>query len=638
VAAKPCSAGAQCTYAHDPEEAETHIADKVESRQEKKRLIQKVFQAEVDRQKAVDLDAAAATRSAAGGGDAAAGPRFDRLDASQLAFELEKDGSGNWGYKFVVGESKKVWYGRCYSEEPQSGGGTLTVATDCIIKKVDPTVEKSELTILKKCKDQQLTNVCKLLDFYQTGDGSPSSPYAIYVALEPCDMTLSQALKRSLDGAADKFAADGPSIDQRVEWCDGMVAGLLSLHTIGIAHRDFKPSNVLLKVESGKWTVKISDFGCSRLVPADMRDATLQSTLHGYTKTWCAQEVLGRRLPGVGLRQTGRGKFTMESWYRADIFALGCTLYHCLARQQSGMPGSEVGNPLSTHPFGPTVDIDSNIIKSAQPCGQHDLLASWEDHACGTAKHSRIAARLHDAWRLILSMLNHNALDRPTASAVAERLATEGLQDTVNMVRAAVFAHGKRIFSQNKRLLHLVTLPQDAQTVAVEWRGTSRGKHYWGARIARDWIQAFLPAEVRVLRQFVDDGPGANWSEWHQKEQLWQVFTLARNVIQHIDDRGQHAGLKAIFADPAEAAAHGGMNFYQNAAADFFACKFPVLVDVLWDGLGLAGIGGDGGGGNGGGGGGGGGASNSGWVAVIESVPGGVQNRAGSVQTYAPNT
>lgn len=626
VAGGTCTAVELCTYAHDPEEAETHIADKVKSRKEKRRFNQKLGQAEADREKAeedIAGAAAAATAAAAtGGGGAwskgtvAAGPRFDRLDASQLSFEMEMNASGTWGYKFVVGEDKTVWYGRCYSDEPQSGGGTVTVATDCVIKKVDPKVEKSELSILKKCKDQQLTNVCKLLDFYQTGDGSPSSPYAIYVALEPCDMTLSQALKRGLGGAAKAFAPAGPSFDQRVDWCDGMVAGLLSLHTIGIAHRDFKPSNVLLKLESGKWKVKITDFGCSRLVPADMQDSTLQSTLHGYTKTWCAQEVLVRRVPGASLHKS-REKFTMQSWYRADIFALGCTMYHCLARQQSNVAGSEVGKPLATHPFGhTTVDIDSNIMNSAHPLGKADLLRSWDDHACGTAGKSQILARLHDGWRLVLSMLSHNAAKRPTASAVSARLASEGLKDTVNMVRVGVvFAHGKTTFSQNKRLLQAVPVRDDADSVAVEWRGASSRKHRWDAAVARDWIKAFSPDEAAALRYFVDSGPGENWTAWYQKGQLWQVFTLARNVIQHIDP--QHPTVKAIFADPAEA--HGGtINFYQNAAADLFACRFPVLVDVFWDGLGDGGVSGSGGGsGNGGGGGGGGRATgNDDWTTV----------------------
>ena len=105
--------------------------------------------------------------------------------------------------------------------------------------------------------------------------------------------------------------------------------------------------------------------------------------------------------------------------------------------------------------------------------------------------------------------------------------------------------------------------------------------------MARDWIQALSAAEAAALRHFVDNGPGENWTSWYKKEQLWQVFTLARNVIQHIDQ--QPSTVKAIFADPTEA--HGGaINFYQNAAADFFACRFPVLVDVFWDGLGDSGV------------------------------------------------
>jgi len=579
MAAKPCVESEDCTYAHTPDEADTQITLKVALRGDRKKLLVKLDNAEATRLHAE-------TKIGAGGGDDA-GPKFERLDQSRLEFELEmKPETGKYGYKFVAGENSQVWHGRYTFEEAQKGGGSKTMTAACVIKKVDPTISKDELRILQQCKDKQMPYICKLLDFYEAGNGSPRSPFENYVALETCDMTLSQALKRNSPMVIENFGQDGPSFDQRVEWCLGMVAGLLSLHKIDIAHRDFKPSNVLLKFEGGKWVVKIADFGCSRQVTAETRDATLQSTLHGYTKTWCAREVLKRRMTDMPTHET-RDKFTMQSWYRADIFALGCTLYHCLARQQSNEAGSEVGKPLATHPFGQTVDIDSNIVNSAYPRGERDLRDSWLDHpSCGTARRNQITARLHDAWRLIFSMLNHKASRRPTAIDVSERMEKEGLMNTDSMVRVGVFYHGNVKFGPpggNPGLLKVTE--HDTHRDSVQWRNTSQEMHYWPKRIARDWIQAFTPPEQQLLREFMvkDDG-----TDWYKGNQPWQVFRCARNAIAHINDRTVSAKFRAIFADQEEHRAYeaqGGMNFYEKAVADFFSCRFPVLVDLLWDGL-----------------------------------------------------
>jgi len=44
-----------------------------------------------------------------------------------------------------------------------------------------------------------------------------------------------------------------------------IVHGVQYLHTLGIAHRDLKPENLLVSVQEGKETIKIADFGLSKI-------------------------------------------------------------------------------------------------------------------------------------------------------------------------------------------------------------------------------------------------------------------------------------------------------------------------------------------------------------------------------------
>lgn len=101
--------------------------------------------------------------------------------------------------------------------------------------------------------------------------------------------------------------------------------GLQSAHAIGLVHRDIKPSNLMLS-RSGQ--VKVLDLGLARL--ADSTSASQAVTVAGMvmgTPDYIAPEqVLDSRRVDI----------------RADIYSLGCTLYHLLA-----------GHPpfaTSTHP------------------------------------------------------------------------------------------------------------------------------------------------------------------------------------------------------------------------------------------------------------------------------------------------
>lgn len=102
----------------------------------------------------------------------------------------------------------------------------------------------------------------------------------------------------------------------------GQVAAALdALHARGLVHRDVKPANVLITQTGGAEHVYLTDFGLSTTVG-----------MHGLTGTG---QIVGT-LDYLAPEQIEGGEID----HRADVYALGCLLYHCL----TGMPpyaGSE---------------------------------------------------------------------------------------------------------------------------------------------------------------------------------------------------------------------------------------------------------------------------------------------------------
>jgi len=113
------------------------------------------------------------------------------------------------------------------------------------------------------------------------------------------------------------------ALDETLEVCGQIAAGLEAAHAAGVIHRDLKPANVCITSE-GK--VKLLDFGIAK--PMSSGDGTksstdsVLSTEHGRllgTPTYMAPEQV-------------RGKSIDK---RVDIWAFGCVLYECLTAKRA---------------------------------------------------------------------------------------------------------------------------------------------------------------------------------------------------------------------------------------------------------------------------------------------------------------
>src|SRR5439155_24471948 len=128
----------------------------------------------------------------------------------------------------------------------------------------------------------------------------------------------------------------GATIAESVEVVRVLAGALGHAHARGILHRDLKPSNVMLD-EGDIARPKLIDFGLARRLREASRLTHTGSTIG---------------TPGYMAPEQVRGERTLDA--RADVFALGCLLYECLA----GVPAFAGGNWLL---------VQSRILLAAPP-------------------------------------------------------------------------------------------------------------------------------------------------------------------------------------------------------------------------------------------------------------------------------
>ncbi|MEJ6487007.1 AAA family ATPase [Nostoc punctiforme UO1] len=117
---------------------------------------------------------------------------------------------------------------------------------------------------------------------------------------------------RSLDQLLDQFQEPVSFLKIAIE----ITNKLAQIHTHHIIHKDIKPQNILVNLETSQ--VKIADFGIATFIPYQQQIVSSSSRIEGS-------------LPYLSPEQTGRMNRGID--HRSDLYSLGVTFYEMLTGQ-----------------------------------------------------------------------------------------------------------------------------------------------------------------------------------------------------------------------------------------------------------------------------------------------------------------
>ena len=211
-------------------------------------------------------------------------------------------------------------------------------------------------------------NVVKVLDMGE----DPSGPFLVMELIPGTTLE-------------DAIVENGLSIDHALRVLVQVADGLSHVHRSGVVHRDLKPGNILMAGEASTEEVRIIDFGFAELAfDEEQARHEVAGTFH-----YMAPEQLGLIESPVGPR--------------ADLYAVGCIAYECLAGAPPfaadelgallGMIQSELPSPLRSRvpDLPPALDriIGKLLAKSPEDRYQSaeglaaDLARVLEDYSAG---------------------------------------------------------------------------------------------------------------------------------------------------------------------------------------------------------------------------------------------------------------
>ncbi|MBP9204260.1 MAG: protein kinase [Kofleriaceae bacterium] len=226
----------------------------------------------------------------------------DRPDVDRLRALI---GDATFDRRFeLVREAGAGGMGRVFEAREQSSGRRVAIKLMTGRAQVDLQRFAAEAEILEQLDHPR---VVSYVAHGVTGAGAP------YLAMQWLDgESLAERLRR------------GPlTVAEVVALARQLGEALAHAHGHGVVHRDLKPSNVLL-VDGRIDDVRLIDFGVAKDTDGG-RDLTHTGQLVGTPGYMAPEQALGR--PGLD--------------GRADLFALGCTMYQALTGT-SPFPGDEI--------------------------------------------------------------------------------------------------------------------------------------------------------------------------------------------------------------------------------------------------------------------------------------------------------
>jgi len=135
------------------------------------------------------------------------------------------------------------------------------------------------------------------------------------------------------DGSLDRWADDGArlesmTLEERAEFVAEVAEALAAAHSVGVLHKDVKPSNILVRKDAeGHPHARLTDFGIGQLLEsADLEGALISSA--GFTETGMLTD-LGSRT-GTRLYMAPELSAGRPASIASDLYALGVLLFQVM--------------------------------------------------------------------------------------------------------------------------------------------------------------------------------------------------------------------------------------------------------------------------------------------------------------------
>jgi len=190
-------------------------------------------------------------------------------------------------------------------------GEHLAIGRRVAIKLIDREHSRNEETAARFRREARAAGRVESSHIVHVFDVGNDPQFGVYLVME---FLKGEDLRRKLD-RVEKL---DPSF--AIDFAHQSARGLAKAHAAGVIHRDLKPANIFLCArDDERATVKIVDFGVSKLVSRELTDAdkraiTRAGVTMGSPQYMSPEQVQGHEVDG-----------------RTDVWALGAVLYEMVA-------------------------------------------------------------------------------------------------------------------------------------------------------------------------------------------------------------------------------------------------------------------------------------------------------------------
>ena len=136
-----------------------------------------------------------------------------------------------------------------------------------------------------------------------------------------CDANFEYIVVELMEGSLDAYLRCDQECEETFTICLSIASGIEFLHKKGVLHRDLKPQNILYNTNPS-FSVKISDFGLSKILQTSQTRGESESVMHSKagTRCWMAPELLGKK--------------PQNHSKASDIFSCGLLFHYVLSKKK----------------------------------------------------------------------------------------------------------------------------------------------------------------------------------------------------------------------------------------------------------------------------------------------------------------